>query len=83
MTAATDPARPDAPAQLRTERTKWLIGAVATLLALWLGLTAPAVSPVAPATSTSTSTQQVSSTAGGQELDLPAPDDGVGGGGRR
>ena len=60
-------------------RSTAVIGALAVLLALWLGLAAPAQSPVAP----SPGTQAVpAGDSTGPDLDLPFGD-GRGGRGRR
>jgi hypothetical protein len=41
------------------KKSKWMLGGLAVLLALWLGLTAPAQSPVAPTPSPVTSAQSL------------------------
>ncbi len=84
MTARTDQTR-QAVSTRRRYRSKPVIGVVATVVALWLGLTAPAVSPAAPITPT----QQTSSAVGVPTVSAPVVDQpfvfdrGRGGGGRR
>jgi hypothetical protein len=81
MSAAIDPAPMLLRAQRRHRSTR-VVGALAALLALWLGLTARAVSPVAP----SVPVQQVVPAAVNQAVAPPVvvdPGPGLGGDGRR
>jgi hypothetical protein len=66
------------------DRSKHVLAALATVMALWFGLTAPSVSPVSaatppPATAPATSTQTPQDTGGGVQL-VPPPDLRGGGG---
>lgn len=70
----------------RRNHSKPVIGALATVLAIWLGLTAPSVSPVAPAPRVAPAVvvQQVAPVPGNQDrIDQTLGFDGRGGGGRR
>ena len=55
----------------RRSRSKPVITAVATLLALWFGLTAPAVSPVAAAVTPTSISPAVSDLTVNQTVDPP------------
>jgi len=89
MTSATEQTRPADQARgvsrgRRRYRSKPVIGMLATVLALWLGLTAPAVSPVAPVTPTQQASPAVGAPVVDQAVDQPiVVDHGRGGRGRR
>jgi hypothetical protein len=82
MTAATDQVRHAAPA--RGHRSKPVIAGLTVMIALWLGLTAPAVSPVAAAARPQQAAPAVLDQTVDQDLAPPVGSNrGLGGRGRR